>query len=92
MLEIFFLMLGLYALPLAVAGAAAIACGILHVQNSSDWIQITAYVGQAYTLALRIDQWHRRDQSKFDQRSLSWCFRRPVARAVQYLTGADLDE
>lgn len=58
--------------------------------SSSRWPSMMG--SQAYAIALRIEQWHRRDRFNFAQRSLSSYLKRPITRAVQYFSATDMDE
>ena len=58
--------------------------------SSSRWL--SAIGSQAYAVALRIDQWQKNDSYNPGPRSISSYLKRPVTRAVKYLTGTDLDE
>jgi UDP-2,3-diacylglucosamine pyrophosphatase LpxH len=58
--------------------------------SSARWL--SAIGSQAYAIALRIDQWHKNECSKFGQRSFTSYLKRPVTKAVQYFTGTEVDE
>ena len=47
--------------------------------------------GQAYTLALRVNDWYSRERFKLD-RSLRAYLKRPLTKAVSYLTATHFDE
>ena len=48
--------------------------------------------GQAYTLALRINDWYRRERFKFDRRSLRIYLKRFLSKAGSCLTAARFNE
>jgi UDP-2,3-diacylglucosamine pyrophosphatase LpxH len=52
--------------------------------SSARWLSLMG--SQAYTFALRIDQWHRCERFKFGQRAFASYLKRPVTRAVQFFT------
>jgi len=57
--------------------------------SSAGWVSRMG--GQAYTLALRINEWSIRERLNRDRR-LSTFLKRPVTRAVDYFAATDSDE
>ena len=58
--------------------------------SSGRWLSVMG--SQAYTFALRIDQWHRRERFRFEERAFASYLRRPLSRAVHYFTWSALNE
>ncbi|HKV54914.1 MAG TPA: UDP-2,3-diacylglucosamine diphosphatase [Candidatus Binataceae bacterium] len=60
------------------------------VRRSANWLSMIG--SQAYTVALRINEWHSRERFNLSERSLSGYLKRPVKKAVGLLAASDLDE
>jgi UDP-2,3-diacylglucosamine pyrophosphatase LpxH len=58
-------------------------------RRSARWLSIVG--GQAYNVALRINEWHSRERFNLSEKSLSAYLKLPVKKAVNFLSG-DLDE
>jgi UDP-2,3-diacylglucosamine pyrophosphatase LpxH len=59
-------------------------------RRSARWLSIVG--GQAYTVALRIDEWHSRERFNLNERTWSGCLKSPVKKAVGFLAAGNLDE
>jgi UDP-2,3-diacylglucosamine pyrophosphatase LpxH len=58
--------------------------------SSAGWVSMMG--GQAYNLALRINDWYSRECLKLEQPRLSSYLKRPMTRTLGYLTATDLNE